>query len=61
MEKTHLVVFNPRMARLLLKMGYMITDIKPHKNVENASVFIFLNEEGLEEELNKMINEFKNK
>lgn len=57
--KTHLVVFNPKMARELLRKGYIITDIKPHKHMKNASVFVFLNEEGFEEELSQMIKEFE--
>ncbi|HSH50521.1 MAG TPA: DUF5659 domain-containing protein [Bacteroidales bacterium] len=47
MQKTHYTVFNPCLARKLLKMGYTITDIKPNRELENASIFVFKNQDGL--------------
>ena len=47
MLKEYITVFNPALARHLLKLRYKIIDIKPNREVENASVFIFLNEDGL--------------
>jgi hypothetical protein len=47
MLKEYITVFDPALARYLLKLRYKIIDIKPNREVENASVFIFLNEEGL--------------
>lgn len=55
MERTHILIFNAKLAKQLLKLGYTITDIKPNRDLINASVFIFLNEDGL---LSK-INDFK--
>lgn len=47
MLKEYLTVFNPALARHLLKLRYKIIDIKPNRDIENATVFIFLNEDGL--------------
>ena len=47
MEKKYISIFNPGIARHLLKHGYILIDIKPHREIPNASVFVFLNEEGL--------------
>lgn len=41
MEKEYKVIANPRIARQLLHRGHKLTDIKPDKFVENASLFIF--------------------
>ena len=47
MLKDYITVFDPALARHLLKLRYKIIDIKPNRDKENASVFVFLNEEGL--------------
>jgi len=47
MLKEYLTVFNPALARHLLKLRYKIIDIKPNRDIDNATVFIFLNEDGL--------------
>jgi hypothetical protein len=47
MLKEYLTVFNPALARHLLKLRYKIIDIKPNRDVLNGTVFIFLNEDGL--------------
>lgn len=52
-KKTHIVIFNPKLARHLLKNDYILTDIKPHRNLANASVFVFLIEEGIQDEIKK--------
>lgn len=46
-KKETILIFTAELARRLLKEGYMITDIKPHRNLANASVFVFRNEDGL--------------
>ena len=40
-------IFSPRMARILLKNGYEIIDIKPFKENRDKTIFIFKNEDGL--------------
>lgn len=52
-KKTHIVIFNPKLARHLLKNGYILTDIKPNRDLVNSSVFVFLIEEGLQDEIRK--------
>jgi len=59
MLKEYLTVFNPALARHLLKLRYKIIDIKPNRDKENASIFVFLNEEGLFEKI-KNYNADKN-
>lgn len=55
MKRAHILIFNAKLAKQLLKSGYTISDIKPNRDLPNASVFVFLNEDGL---LSK-VNEFK--
>jgi hypothetical protein len=52
-EKQAKLVFNPAIARHLLKLGFTIIDIKAHKENKSKSVFVFSNEPGLEDEFNK--------
>ena len=59
MLKDYLTVFDPSLARHLLKLRYKIIDIKPNRDKENASIFVFLNEEGLFEKI-KNYNADKN-
>ena len=59
MLKEYITVFDPALARHLLKLRYKIIDIKPNRDKENASVFVFLNEEGLFEKI-KNYNADKN-
>lgn len=51
-------VFTASLAKKLLKKGYTVTDIKQDKQDPDGkrSIFIFKNEEGLEEEIRKNIN-----
>ena len=59
MLKDYITVFDPSLARHLLKLRYKIIDIKPNRDKENASIFVFLNEEGLFEKI-KNYNADKN-
>ena len=51
MLKDYITVFDPALARHLLKLRYKIIDIKPNRDKENASIFVFLNEDGLFEKI----------
>jgi len=55
--KKYVTIFTAGMARQLLKKGYTIADIKPHRENEDASIFVFFNEEGLMQEVYKLRNE----
>lgn len=35
------LIFSPMVARKLLKMGHVVVDIKPHRENENQSIFVF--------------------
>lgn len=41
MEKTVQIIFNPGVARNLLRHGCKIVDIKPNNQLQNATVFCF--------------------
>lgn len=47
--KRNLIIFSGFMARELLRKGYTIVDVKANKTEPLASVFVFKNEDGLEE------------
>ena len=40
-DKSVQIIFNPGVARSLLRQGCKIVDIKPNHQVENATVFCF--------------------
>jgi hypothetical protein len=41
LEKDSVLVFNPKIARGLIKKGYIIVDIKPFKEDANRTIFVF--------------------
>lgn len=47
--KESILIFKPAIARHLLKLGYQIIDIKAQKEDANKTVFVFKNQDGLEE------------
>ena len=53
-EKTHILVFSASIAKRLLEEGYIITSLKPNRDLPNASVFVFLNEDGLQDKINEL-------
>lgn len=52
-NKEYITIFDPALARDLLKNGYIIHDIKPHRDIKNATIFIFKNSRGLVEIVRK--------
>lgn len=52
MNKKYKSIFTPGVARYLLKLGNPIIDIKPDKNNNDKTIFIF-------EETEKLINDLK--
>lgn len=50
------LVFSPQVAKYLLANNYKIIDIKPHKNDHRATVFIFRNDEGLDQAIHNYRN-----
>ena len=53
MEKKAVTIFTAKVARMLLKDGYTIVDIKPDKTDEDGkrSVFVFKNENNIIEKI----------
>ncbi len=53
MNKEFIIICNPKVARSLLKLGEIIVDIKPHRELKNATVFVFKSTEFIWEYLKK--------
>jgi hypothetical protein len=49
-----ILIFKPKIARQLLKLGHTIIDIKQHKDCKDKSVFVFKRTEKLIEDLNTL-------
>ena len=45
------IVLSGRLARILLREGYTIVDVKPQKENKERTLFVFKNEEGLQERI----------
>ncbi|ADL08046.1 DUF5659 domain-containing protein [Thermosediminibacter oceani] len=50
------VILNPALARKLVKKGFKIVDLKPHKQNHFATVFVFENSP----ELQKVLEMYEN-
>lgn len=55
------LVTDPRIARKLLKKGFVVIDIKPNKSNPDKSVFIFENTEDFKVALEEVTTELKSK
>ena len=55
------LVTDPRVARKLLKKGFVVIDIKPNKSNPDKSVFIFENTEEFKIALDEVTAEIKSK
>lgn len=55
------LITDPRIARKLLKKGYVVIDIKPNKSNPDKSVFIFENTEEFKVALDEVTAEIKAK
>ena len=51
--RTSKIVYDARIARELLRLGYTIIDIKPDKyeKEKKRTIFVFNNDEGLEKDI----------
>ncbi len=58
-EKTSILVFTSQAARILLKDGYRIIDIKPDKLDPDGkrTIYVFKNDKGLKEKLQTILQE----
>ena len=47
--KTSKIIFSPQLAQYLLQCGYKIIELKPKRDSERETVFVFKYEKGLDE------------
>ena len=54
--KNRIIIYSGRIANALLDKGYQIVQVRPDKRNKIKSVFVFRADDGIEDELYKMIN-----
>lgn len=47
------LIFSPQLAQYLLHSGFTIVELKPKRNYENETVFVFKLEDGFEDAMIK--------
>jgi hypothetical protein len=55
------LIFDAKIARKLLKMGFVVIDIKPNRENTDKSIFVFENTEEFKQTLTQIIDEMKAK
>ena len=55
------LIFDAKIARKLLKMGYVVIDIKPNRENTDKSIFVFENTEEFQHALTLIMDEIKAK
>ena len=55
------LIFDAKIARKLLKQGFVVIDIKPNRENTDKSVFVFENTEEFQNALTEVMDEFKSK
>ena len=60
MRKSRLI-FDAKIARKLLKMGFVVIDIKPNRENTDKSIFVFENTEEFKSALTQILDEIKAK
>lgn len=60
MRKSRLI-FDAKIARKLLKMGFVVIDIKPNRENTDKSIFVFENTEEFKQALTEILDEIKEK
>lgn len=53
------LIFDAKIARKLLKMGFVVIDIKPNRENTDKSIFVFENTEEFKEALTQLLDEIK--
>ena len=53
------LIFDAKIARKLLKMGFVVIDIKPNRENTDKSIFVFENTEEFKQTLTQIIDEMK--
>lgn len=59
MNKEYISIFKPQRARKLIRLGYVVRDIKPDKKEpeKEKSIFIFENTEEIQKDIENLINQ----
>jgi translation initiation factor 1 (eIF-1/SUI1) len=55
------LIFDAKIARKLLKQGFVVIDIKPNRENTDKSIFVFENTEDFQTALEKLMDELKAK
>lgn len=55
------LVFDAKMARKLLKQGFVVIDIKPNRENTDKTIFVFENTDEFKAALEKLMDELKAK
>lgn len=55
------LIFDAKIARKLLKMGFVVIDIKPNRENTDKSIFVFENTDEFKAALTKVMDEIKAK
>lgn len=55
-SKNRVIIYSGRIANALLDKGYQIVQVRPDKRNKIKSVFVFRADEGIEDELYRMID-----
>ena len=55
------LIFDAKIARKLLKMGFVVIDIKPNRENVDKSIFVFENTEEFKQALTQTMDEIKAK
>ena len=55
------LIFDAKIARKLLKMGFVVIDIKPNRENTDKSIFVFENTDKFKLELTQIMDEIKAK
>ena len=48
------LIFSGKLARELLRIGYQIVDVRPHREDPNRTVFVFKDVPGLKEDVRRL-------
>lgn len=59
--RTSRLIFDAKIARKLLKMGFVVIDIKPNRENTDKSIFVFENTEEFKQALTQIMDEIKAK
>lgn len=51
MEEILKCIISPKLARSLIKMGFVVKDIRPNRDIKDATIFLFENSDELKNQI----------